>query len=473
MHMSGKARIHSLAALGATMLASVVPAARAHESQDLPSVQVPSYSASQPGNTPESAAPTSPPERFIAGFQSTYIWQHKPTMAAAYTLPDTNSLQQQAETGYTLSATLYLGARPWQNTEIFINPEVIQTINISDLHGLGGMSNSENQKGGKATPTLYLARAFVRQTISLGGQFVSVDAGQNQFASEKASRRLVFTAGMMPVIDVFDINPYAHDGRSQFVNWALLAHGAYDFAADTRGYTWGMAAEYYHDAWAFRIGRYLVPKESNGMALDFNFISHYGDNIEVEHAHRLRTLPGQIRLVGFRNYERMGTFAEAVDSAAGATPSVANVRRNQAKYGLGIGVEQSFHRDGGVFVCGSWNDGRTETYSFAEIERSLAVGAAMRGLLWHRAGDTIGVAWVVNGLSQDHRRYLAQGGLGFLIGDGQLGRYRPEQIFEAYYAAAAFRGLLFSLDFQHIANPAYNADRGPANFLGARLHLEL
>ena len=423
--------------------------------------------------TPSAPEPSADANRFLAGFQSTYIWQRKPTMAAAYTLPDTNSLQQGAETGYTLSATLFLGARPWQHTEVFINPEVIQAINISDLHGLGGMSNSENQKGGKPIPTLYLARAFVRQTVSFGGEAVAVDAGQNQFATAVKSHRVVLTAGMMSLIDVFDINPYAHDARTQFLDWALLAHGAYDFAADTRGYTWGIAAEYFNDAWAFRIGRYLVPKESNGMSLDLNLVSHYGDNVEVEHTHSIRGRGGKIRLLGFRNYERMGAFADAVDRAAGGTPTVADVRRNQSKYGLGIAVEQSFHRDGGFFLRGSWNDGRTETYSFAEIERSLAVGGVMNGPLWHRPNDSVGAAWVMNGLSLEHRRYLAQGGLGFLIGDGQLTRYMPEQLFEAYYAAAIFRGLWLSLDFQHISNPAYNADRGPVSFFGVRLHLEM
>jgi len=417
--------------------------------------------------------PAATAERFSSGFQSTYIWQKKPRMSAAYTLPDSNSLQQGAETGYTLSATLYLGARPWKHTEIFVNPEVIQTINISDLHGLGGMSNSENQKGGKQIPTLYMARAFVRQTISFGDESVAVDAGQNQFASTVGSRRLVLSAGLMPLIDVFDTNPYAHDGRTQFLNWALLAHGAFDFAADTRGYTWGIAAEYYHAAWALRLGRYLVPKESNGMAIDFNLFAHYGDNLEIEHRHSLHGREGRIRVLGFRNYERMGAFAEAVAGAAGNVPSMARVRRDQAKLGFGIAAEQAFHRDGGVFVHASWNDGRTETYSFAEIERSLAVGTTMKGPLWHRPGDSVGLAWVRSGLSSEHRNYLAAGGLGFLIGDGQLTRYKPEQILEAYYAIATFSGLWLSLDYQYIANPAYNADRGPAQFLGVRLHLEI
>lgn len=428
--------------------------------------------------------PEAPPGRFSAGFQSTYIWQRKPSLAVAHTLPNgpsadsaqgspTNSLQPYGETGYTLSATLFLGARPFDHTEVFVNPEVIQTVNISDLHGLGGMSNSENQKGGKQIPTLYLARAFLRQTIPLGGDSLAVEGNPNQFASTVKTRRLVLTAGMMSLIDVFDVNPYMHDGRTQFVNWALLTHGAFDFAADTRGYTWGIAAELYRDDWAFRLGRYLVPKESNGMALDFNLFDHYGDNIEVEHRHVLRGLPGSIRLLAFRNWERMGAFDDAVSHRpAGDVPTMANARRNQSKVGAGLVIEQAFRADGGVFVRGSWNDGRTETYSFAEIERSLSAGATMRGGLWQRASDSVGLAWVMNGISAAHRRYLAQGGLGFLIGDGELLHYRPEQILEVYYSAA-FRSLCLSFDYQFVANPAYNADRGPVSFLGLRLHTEI
>src|SRR5664279_1955531 len=203
--------------------------------------------AADADSSPEASGSTQP-DRLFAGFQSTYVWQKKPSMPMAYAPPTgpspdtlqgqpTNSLQPGEETGYTLSATFFLGARPWQNTEVFLNPEIIQAINISDLHGLGGMSNSENQKGVKEIPTLYMARAFVRQTISLGGDSTAVEASPNQFATTVKARRLVLTAGLMSLIDVFDVNPYMHDGRTQFLNWALLTHGAFDFAADTRGYT--------------------------------------------------------------------------------------------------------------------------------------------------------------------------------------------------------------------------------------------
>ena len=423
--------------------------------------------------TPEILA-TSPP-RWMAGFHSTYIWQRKPTMAAAYTLPNSNSLQPDAETGYTLSATLYLGARPWKNTELFVNPEIIQSTNISNLHGLGGPSNGEAQKGGGPTPSLYLGRAFVRQTFPLGGQSIAVESGLNQFATTVSQRRLVVTLGNLSILDVFDVNGLAHDARTQFMNWALLTHGAFDYAADSRGYTWGFAIEYDHDAWTFRAGRFATPKQSNGLALDFNLFSHYGDSVEIEHHHYLRGRPGSMRVLGFRNRESMGNFADALaySGGNGGTPSVDNVRRDQSKMGLAVALDQAVSRDASVFLRGSFNDGRTETYSFTEIERSLVIGMSTLGSIWHRSDDMFGAAWVMNGLSSQHRDYLRAGGLGFFIGDGQLLRYRPEQLVEVYYSAATFRGLWASLDFQHITHPAYNADRGPVNFLGVRMHLEL
>jgi high affinity Mn2+ porin len=419
-------------------------------------------------------------DRLLAGFQSTYIWQRKPSMSA-FPYPDlvakglpNNSLLASAETGYTLSATLLLGARPFRNTEVFVNPETIQSQNISGLHGLGGPMNAEAQKSGGPTPSLYLARAFVRQTIPLGGETFTVESGPNQFASALTRRRLVVTAGNLSILDVFDPNALTHDGRTQFLNWALLTHGAFDYAADARGYTWGLAVEYYHDDWAFRAGRFLGPKESNGLALDFHVFTHYGDSIEIEHSHSLRGRPGKLRLLAFRNHEHMGAFSDAVNAAVGnaAVPSMEGVRRDQSKYGLGFAVDQALTRDASAFVRASWNDGRTETYSFTEIERSLVAGASMRGSPWHRPGDSIGAAWVMNGLSSEHRDYLARGGLGFFIGDGRI-NYQPEQMVEVYYSAATFSGLWLTLDFQRVQNPAYNADRGPASFLGIRLHLEL
>ncbi len=407
-----------------------------------------------------------------AGFQSTYILQRKAGFSAPYTGP--NSLTTEAETGYTLTATLFLGVRPWEGAEAFFNPETIQSQSISHLSGLGGLSNGENQKGGGPTPTLYRARAFVRQTIALGGEISNAEAGPNQFGGPAASRRLVMTAGNFSWADVFDGNACSHDPRTQFLNWALMSYGAFDYAADVRGYTWGIALEYYREDWVLRAGRFALPVESNGLALDLHVLSHYGDTVEIEHDHTLLGMPGKLRAAGFRNHARTGSFRDALQHSAtsGGVPDVGDVRRDQSKYGVGVSLEQAVLSDVALFARYSRSDGRTETYTYAEIERSLAVGVSVKGRRWRREGDTLGVAFVANGLSDAHRDYLVAGGVGFLIGDGRLEHYRPEQILEAYYSFNAFRGLWVSIDGQRIANPAYNADRGPVNVIGTRFHVE-
>lgn len=406
-----------------------------------------------------------------AYFQATYVYQRHGSFRALYTGP--NSLSPNHEKGYSFSATAYLGWRLGPNTELYFNPEVVEAVALSRLTGLGGLTNGENQKTAGPTPTVYRARLFVRQAWGFGGGKESVESSANQLSGEIDKRRLVVTAGNLAVIDLFDANPYSHDARSQFLNWAFMTHGAYDFAADARGYTWGAALEYYHDDWAIRAGRFLQPRESNGLQLDYRPMGHYGDQVELEHAHQYGGAPGKIRLLAFRNYARMGNFRDALDFAVinGGTPDVANVRKDQAKYGFGINADQQLNSDFGLLVRASWNDGATETYAFTEIERSATVGVKVIGSKWGRTGDSLFLGVIQNRLSAAHRDYVAAGGLGFFIGDGQI-NYRPEKIIEAMYVAKVTRATSAALGLQRIANPAYNADRGPVTVLGARLHLE-
>jgi hypothetical protein len=440
-----------------------------------PEVSPPAPSAVEADQPPAWLARALRPEDWNANFQTTYVWQMHPGFAAPCPNSDgPHSLKSQHETGYTLTATLYLGHRLWQGAELFFNPEVLQSTTMSDLHGLGGLTNGENQKAADATARLYSARAFVRQTIPLGGSEALVEASANQFGGPASSRRLVVTVGQMALIDIFDNNAFAHDPRSQFFNWALMAGGASDYAADARGYTVGFAVEYYRDDWAFRFGHFAQPKQSNGLALDYRLWAHFGENLEVEHQHTLWGRKGSVRLTPFLNYARMGGFSDALAYSAsngGSTPALADVRRDRAKLGFAIGLDQELTRDAGLFGRYSWNDGRTETYAFAEIDRSLTVGLAIRGRRWFRPRDTIGAAFAQDSLSDAHRDYLAAGGLGNFLGDGWL-NYRSERVIEAYYSLNAFAGLWLTLDGQYLTNPGYNADRGPVKFVGCRLHLE-
>lgn len=410
-------------------------------------------------------------EAWNAHFQATYIWQKKPSFAASYS--GVNSLSPSTEKSYSFSSTAALGWRPWTGGELYVNPELVQGVPLSGLTGLGGMTNGEQQKTGGPNPTFYRARSFLRQTWALGGQKVAVESDANQLAGMVDKRRIVVTAGNLALIDVFDNSAFAHDARTQFMNWALLAHGAYDFAADARGYTWGASVEYFWDDWVLRAGRFMQPAESNGLALDKHIFEHYGDQIELEHAHNIGEQMGKLRILAFRNKARMGSFRDALADAPnhGGIPDVSRVRSERTKIGFGISAEQSLTSDIGLFARGSWNDGASETYAFTEIERSISSGAVVKGGRWNRNDDAVGIALVRNGLSSAHRDYLAAGGRGAFIGDGQL-TYRPESIVEAFYNANVARNAWVTLDYQRIANPAYNHDRGPVTIGSIRLHAQ-
>lgn len=408
-------------------------------------------------------------ERWNAHAQTTYIWQKKPSFQAPYS--GEYSLRPEAERSYSFSATAAFGWRIADNTELYFNPEASQGLPFSKLTGLGGMANGEQQKVSGGEMKFYRARLFMRHSWNLGGEKEQVASGFNQLAGTQDKHRITLSLGNMAVSDIFDGSAIAHDARTQFINWALLTHGAFDYAADSRGYSTGAALEYYADDWVLRAGRFMQPVESNGLSLDTRIMRHYGDQIELEHAHSVGNLPGKVRVLAFRNQAVMGGFRDALSYAAvnGGAPDVSQVRTQRSKVGAGLNVEQALSDDIGVFARASWNDGASETYAFTEIERSISAGAAIRGNSWQRAQDTIGVAIVRNGLSQAHRDYLSQGGHGAFIGDGRL-NYRPEDIAEIYYSLGITPGFFLTLDLQHIRNPAYNKDRGPVSVGSMRMH---
>ena len=411
-------------------------------------------------------------ESWNAKFQSTYVWQGKRPFEAAYS--GANSLTTDAESSYSFTATAALGFRPWTGGEFYFNPEAAQGIPLSSLTGLGGFTNGEIARTAGPTLTFYSARAFVRQTWNMGGEQEVVESSMNQLAGKVDKRRWVLTAGNLSVMDIFDANAYSHDPRTQFLNWSLMTHGAYDFAADARGYSWGAALEWYSDEWVVRAGRFIQPKEPNQQQLDPDILKHYGDQIEVERAHVIGEQPGKLRLLAFRNLTRMSRFQDATNAAAqtGGTPDINTVRTgDQVKYGFGLNLEQAVSADFGVFARTSWADGGTETYAFTEIDRSVSGGVLVKGSGWGRSQDTFGFAIARNGLSSAHQDYLSAGGLGFFVGDGRL-NYRPELIVETFYNVNLAKAAWISIDWQYIQNPAYNTDRGPVNIGAVRLHTE-
>ena len=346
--------------------------------------------------------------------------------------------------------------------------------------GLGGFYNGEITRAAGTTPKLYRQRLFVRQTWNQGGGSEPVESDLNWMAGTADRNRFVLTAGNFSTLDIFDKNDFAGDPRRQFMNWGNMASAAFDYAADARGFGWGAIGEWYQGDWAVRFGRMTGPRLPNGQPVDFNLLKHYGDQLEVEHDHELNGQPGAVRVMAWRNRAKLASFADATrygDSVgwrpgANGLEYILDVRGGEKiKYGVGINLDQALSSDLGVYLRAMWADGKTETYAYAEVDRSLATGVSVKGTQWGRAKDTVGFSYLAHFLSADRRNYLAKGGISFFIGDGWL-NYRPEQVVELYYNMAIDKQLWVTANYQRIANPAYNADRGPVNIFGVRLHTE-
>ena len=432
-------------------------------------------------------------ETFNAYGQFTHIWHEKRPFGAAYTnLNGTpNSLVPQRERSWTTTATAFLGWRVWSGGELYFAPEAISELPLSGLRGLGGsIQNGELEKNGLRSPTIYRSRLFLRQTWNLGGETSAVASGPLQLAGTQSARRFTLTAGNLSVIDVFDRNAYAGDVRQQFLNMNFLTYSAYDFAADARGYSWGVAGEYATEDWTLRAGRFIGPVDPNQLKLNFSFLRRYGDQVELERRHVWAGQPGKLRVLVYRNVETMGRFDDALNafladparnatactgfnygSANAGAPDLCWARRRNTKVGAGVSLEQALSPDAGVFVRAMRSDGRTEVFSYTASDRSLSFGAQFGGALWGRPRDRAGAGFAQNWISASHVAYLAAGGIDGFIGDGAI-RYRPERLVEAYYSLGLGRAFWLTLDAQRIANPAYNADRGPVSLWGLRFHAE-
>lgn len=414
-------------------------------------------------------------EDWTARFQTTYLWQKKPAFSADYS--GENSLVTAAEKSYTFTTTAYLGFRPWQDGELYLNAEVTQGVPFSSLTGLGSFTNGEVTRVGGTNPKVYRQRVFLRQTWNLGGGDEKIEADLNQMAGSVDKNRFALTVGNFSTLDVFDDNTYAKDPRRQFMNWANMTYAAYDYAADARGYGWGFVGEWYQHDWTLRFGRMTGPREPNMLPMDYQLGKHYGDQVEVEHRHEIGGQPGAVRVLAWRDRARLASYRDALAylQAHPADPdkkAILKVRNSDKfKYGIGINAEQAVSDDLGVFLRAMTADGRTETLAFTEVDASLAAGVSLKGSAWQRGQDTVGVAAIRNMISKDRRDYLAAGGISFFIGDGALD-YRPENAFEGYYSLAVVKGVWLTADYQRIWNPAYNAARGPANIMALRFHAE-
>jgi high affinity Mn2+ porin len=408
-------------------------------------------------------------DRFSVHGQATLLSQYALPFRAPY--GGQNSLASNSGRE-TLDVDLYLGFRPWQGAEIWVNPEIDQGFGLSGTFGVAGFPSAEAYKVGAALPYARIPRAFLRQTIDLGGDVQKVDAGINQFSGSQTTDRLVITVGKFSVVDIFDSNKYAHDPRGDFMNWTLVNTGAFDYAADAWAFTYGAAVEWYTGQWTFRAGIFDGPVVPNSTDLDpaFGQFQMVG---EIERRYELWGQPGKIAVTGYLTRARMGNFADAVQLAAltGAPADISAVRTYTSKPGIAANIEQQILPGVGLFARAGYTPGNLEAYAFTDADATLSGGASLSGKLWGRPDDTVGLAGILNTISNVHQSYFAAGGYSALIGDGMLPHPGAEKIMEVYYNLPIYSWML-TLDYQFITNPAYNRDRGPVSVIATRVHAQ-
>jgi high affinity Mn2+ porin len=400
--------------------------------------------------------------------QTTFLPQGYPAFHAPYSGP--NSLTPAPQAQETWSNSLYLNARLWDGGEVYYNPELLQGFGLNDTVGVAGFPSGEAQKSNFPYPHYNTSRLFVRQTFGFGGEQEELASGPLQLAGKADVSRLTLQVGKFSVIDVFDGNSYAKDSRKDFMNWSIWAPGAFDSTADKLGLTYGATAELNQKQWALRAGYFLMDAVSNSNNFDTRVFQRGEYVIELETRYSLFSQPGKLRTIAWLNSAFSGSYRETLDNPAFGV-DIAQTRRGRIKYGYVINLEQAVTDEVGLFGRWSWNDGKTEIMAFTDIDASLSLGASIKGTRWGRPDDAIGIGGAINALSRDHRDFIAAGGLGVLIGDGQL-NYRRERILETYYAFALNKALTLTADYQFVTNPAYNADRGPVSIFSGRLHGE-
>jgi high affinity Mn2+ porin len=420
--------------------------------------------------TPAPNAGESADARFAVHGQLTYVEQQSSSFNAPYHGPNSLTPNQGRQ---TFDATLYLGARLWAGAEIWVNPEIDQGFGLDDTLGLAGFSSGEAYKVGRNQPYLRLPRLFVRDTFDLGGDPEQIEAGANQFARTYSANRLVVTMGKFSVADIFDTNRYGHDPRADFFNWALIDTATFDYAADAWGYTVGAAVEWYQGDWALRAGVFDLSDVPNSPHLEPGF-HEFQVNGEIERRYQLAGRPGRVLLTGFLSRAEMALLDDALAHAqeTGGPIDLAAVRQYRSRSGIGLSLQQELADGFGAFARAGTADGKTEVYEFTDADRTLAAGVSLDGARWQRALDTLGLAAVINNISATRQRYLAAGGLGILIGDGQLPHPGPEKIVETFYRSAVMERIDVTLDYQYVVNPAYNHDRGPVSIWAVRMHME-
>jgi high affinity Mn2+ porin len=404
--------------------------------------------------------------------QATSIGQYHPGFTSPYAGPF--SLAGHPEAEASLTSTLFFGWQVFSNTQFYFDPELAGGRGFSGTDGVANFPNGEMPRVATATPKPYLARLYVTQDFGFGGERQSFESDENQLAGSRPMTRYSITVGRFTVTDFFDDNRYSHDPRKQFMGWAVMYNGAWDYAADTRGYTWGWVHEFHTRWWSLRYASAAMPLVANGGRFDRRLFRDRSDMFEGEVRFHPRGHDGAVRVLNYYNHANAGTYADSILLAkrTGTTPDITATRRvGTLKYGFGVSADQEIVKDVGVFGRLGWNDGKTESFAFTAIDRLATLGVSVGGARWKRPRDTVATEFTVSGITAVHAQYLALGGSDFLIGDGNL-RYGQEVVWESYYSARVFPWLFATVDAQHITNPAYNRDRGPVWVGTLRLHVE-
>jgi high affinity Mn2+ porin len=450
--------------------------------QQAPPAQVPSDASDTPGDPELDPIPVMFPHfrdtRFWLSGQANFIFQAHPPFPAPYS--GAHSFRPEFEHATSRLLTLYTGIRVNDSTEVLVDIEDASGFGMSNSLGLAGYTNLDVVRipgeGSPLSTAPYLARGIIHKVFALSKDKVENERNPLSLFDELPRRRLEVRFGKFDLVDFFDPNSAGSDTHFQFTNWTVDNNGAYDYAADTRGYTVGVIADYEDRNWGFRFGEVLMPRIANGIDLVWRPWQVHAENFEYELRHGvIPKKAGVVRVLAFTNHANMGIYRHAVAQFEKGLVSVPDITNHPwhitRKYGFGINLEQNLARNLTAFARFGWNNGKTESFAYTEVDQTFAGGLRAEGAWWHRRYDRAGVALVTNAISKDHQTYLADGGLGFLLGDGRL-NYGRENIVETYYTAHLWRGIYVAPGLQHIANPGYNRDRGPVLVPSFRLHLE-
>jgi high affinity Mn2+ porin len=427
--------------------------------------------AARTNNAPPPALTNSAaaPEKFWnIHMEATYVGQWHPSFRAQYSGPE--SLDNHSATAETVDYDLFLGARLWQGAEFHVDGLYWQGFGFNHTLGIEAFPNAEAYKIGAQAGNVAPVRVFIRQTIGLGGDQEPVTDDALHLGGQQDVSRITLTVGQISVLDIFDQNSYAGDPTTQFLNWALVGNEAWDYPANSIGYITGFAAELNQPNWTARYGMFQMPGVQNGMAINQQYLEAWGMVTEFERRFAIHDHPGAVRLLAYLNRADMGSYAEALENPQ-RPPNIVDTRQYRLKYGFGLNAEYELIQGVGFFTRLGWNDGQTENWAYADVDKSGSAGLSIKGAFWNRPNDTVGLAGVVNGISRVQQDFFAAGGLGILAGDGALS-YGLEKTLETYYKAQIWKNIYATADYQYVIDPAYNAARGPVSILGLRLHWE-